>query len=30
MPSADFCLLTLHVAIQGASGFLVITLTILT
>jgi hypothetical protein len=30
MPSADFCLLTRCVAIQGASGFLMITLTILT
>jgi len=27
MPSADFCLLTLCVAIQGASGMAVITLT---
>jgi nitrate reductase NapE component len=29
MPSADFCLFPLHVAMKGASGFLVITLTIL-
>jgi hypothetical protein len=30
VPSADFCLLTMRVATHGASGFLVITLTILT